>query len=116
MKIRITEKTLRIRLSASDLQDLSTQNVIRVSLPIGARDFTIQLNVQQSHSQGTANTTNFQVDGDTEIHFDLDAINIHIPSTKLKTWIASRETSLSTTLTYPNNRTLHLIVEKDYLG
>ena len=116
MKIRITQQTLRIRLSASDLQDLSTQNVIRVSLPIGARDFTIQLNVQQSHSQGTANTTNFQVDGDTEIHFDLDAIDIHIPSTRLKPWIESRETSLSTTLTYPNNRTLHLIVEKDYLG
>ena len=116
MKIRITEQTLRIRLSASDLQDLSTQNVIRVSLPIGARDFTIQLNVQQSHSQGTANTTNFQVDGDTEIHSDLDAIKIHIPSTRLKPWIESRETSLSTTLTYPNNRTLHLIVEKDYLG
>jgi hypothetical protein len=41
MKIRITDNTLRIRLSQSDLTDLSTLKPVTVSLPMGALEFTM---------------------------------------------------------------------------
>ena len=76
MKIRITDNTLRIRLSQSDLTDLSTLKPVTVSLPMGALEFTIQLQVQQSYIHGAANTAETPFDNDSEIHFDHHSINI----------------------------------------
>ncbi len=116
MKVRITENTLRIRLSEGDLKDLSAHKMIRVSLPMGDLEFAIQLQVQQTYIHGKVNTKEPQIDINPEIYFDHQTINIALPQTTLLPWIASRETSLSTNITYPNNRTLRLIVEKDFLG
>lgn len=116
MKIRITENTLRIRLSEGDLKDLSAQKMIRVSLPMGDLEFAIQLQVEQTYIHGTVNTTEPQIDSNPEIYFDHHTINITYPSNTLQSWIDSREIHLNNTITYPNNRTLNLIVEKDYLG
>jgi hypothetical protein len=116
MKIRITDNTLRIRLSHSDLIDLSTQKPVTVSLPMGALEFAIQLQVQQSYIHGAANTAETHFDNDSEIHFDHHTINIAIASNQLLPWIDSNEISFTTTYTYPNNRTLNLIVEKDFMG
>ena len=108
MKIRITDNTLRIRLSQSDLTDLSSLKPVTVSLPMGALEFTIQLQVQQSYIHGAANTA--------ETHFDHHSINISIASNQLLPWIDSSEIRFTTTFTYPSNRTLNLIVEKDFMG
>ena len=116
MKIRITENTLRIRLTEDDLKDLSAQKMIRVSLPLGDLEFAFQLQVQQTYIHGAANTTEPQIDSNPEIYFDHHTININYPSNTLQSWIDSREIHLNNTITYPNNRTLNLIVEKDYLG
>jgi hypothetical protein len=116
MKIRITENTLRIRLSNSDLIDLSSLKTVTVSLPIGALEFAIQLQVQQSYIYGAANTTETEFDNESEIHFDHQSINISITSNKLLPWINSSEICFTTTYTNPNNRKLNLIVEKDMMG
>ena len=116
MKIRITENTLRIRLFESDLKDLSAQKMILVSLPMGDFEFAIQLQEQQTYIHGSVNTKETQFDRNPEIHFDHHTINITYPSNTLQRWIDSREIHLNNTITYPNNRTLRLIVEKDYLG
>lgn len=116
MKIRITDNTLRIRLSQSDLTDLSTLKPVTVSLPMGALEFAIQLQVQQSYIHWAANTAETPFDNDSEIHFDHHTINISIASNQLLPWIDSSEIRFTTTHTYPNNRTLNLIVEKDFMG
>ncbi len=116
MKIRITENTLRIRLSEGDLKDLSAHKMIRVSLPMGDLEFAIQLQVEQTYIHGTVTTTEPQIDSNPEIYFDHHTINITYPSNRLQPWIDSSETRFTATCTYPNNRTLNLIVEKDYLG
>ena len=113
MKIRITDNTLRIRLSQSDLTDLSTLKPVTVSL---ALEFAIQLQVQQSYIHGAANTAETHFDNDSEIHFEHHTINISIASNQLLPWIDSSEIRFTTTYTYPNNRTLNLIVEKDFMG
>ncbi|MEN9313425.1 MAG: hypothetical protein RIT42_1531, partial [Bacteroidota bacterium] len=43
MKIRITENTLRIRLSDSDLNQLVRHTPLSVSLPFGVSEFRITL-------------------------------------------------------------------------
>lgn len=116
MKIRITDNTLRIRLSHSDLTDLLTLKPVTVSLPIGTLEFTIQLQMQHSYIHGAANTTETSFDNDSEIHFNHHTINIAIASNQLLPWIDSSEIRFTTTYTYPNNRTLNLIVEKDFMG
>lgn len=116
MKIRITDNTLRIRLSHSDLTDLLTLKPVTVSLPIGTLEFTIQLQVQHSYIHGAANTTETPFDNDSEIQFNHHTINIAIASNQLLPWIDSSEIRFTTTYTYPNNRTLNLIVEKDFMG
>jgi hypothetical protein len=116
MKIRITENTLRIRLSESDLKDLSAKKIIHVSLPMGDLEFAIQLQVQQSYIHEKVTSTETQIDSNPEIYFDHHTINIAYPSNMLQSWIDSREIHLKNNITYPNNRTLNLIVEKDFLG
>ena len=98
MKIRLSNNTIRIRLSQTDLECIKNGIPLSIQLPIGTQDLVFTLKF-----------------GET-IECSANEISIALPQTTLLPWIASRETSLSTTLTYPNNRTLHLIVEKDYLG
>jgi hypothetical protein len=116
MKVRITENTLRIRLTEDDLKDLSAQKMIRVSLPLGDLEFAFQLQVQQTYIHGAVTTTEPQIDSNPEIYFDHHTININYPSNTLQSWIDSKEIHLNNTITHTNNRTLNLIVEKDYLG
>jgi hypothetical protein len=140
MKIRITQNTLRIRLSENDLQELSDQKTVGVSLPMVTIDFAIQLQVQQSYIHQFGNKKESknqhieveenQIDkkpqdpnefestesNEIDVFYDREILCISIASNTLQPWIDSRETSLKNSITYPNNRTLHLIVEKDFLG
>jgi hypothetical protein len=98
MKIRLSNNTIRIRLSQSDLDSIKNGISLSIQLPIGTQDLVFTLKF-----------------GET-IECNANEISIALPQTTLLPWIASRETSLSTNITYPNNRTLRLIVEKDFLG
>ncbi|MEK0439387.1 MAG: hypothetical protein RLZZ504_303 [Bacteroidota bacterium] len=98
MKIRLSNNSIRIRLSQSDLDSIKNGISLSIQLPIGTQDLVFTLKF-----------------GET-IECNANEISIALPQTTLLPWIASRETSLSTNITYPNNRTLRLIVEKDFLG
>lgn len=100
MKIRITENTLRIRLSDSDLNQLVRHTPLSVSLPFGVSEFRITLTTSDN-----TQTTLFN-----------EEITVAIATETLIPWINSKENTLSTTIAHPNNRTLNVFVEKDYLG
>lgn len=100
MKIRITENTLRIRLSDSDLNQLVNHTPLSVSLPFGISEFRITLTTSDN----------------TQTTLAKEEITVAIAPETLIPWINSQENSLSTTIAHPNNRTLNVIVEKDYLG
>ena len=100
MKIRITENTLRIRLSDSDLNQLVRHTPLSVSLPFGVSEFRITLTAGYN-----TQTTLFN-----------EEITVAIATETLIPWINSKENTLSTTIAHPNNRTLNVFVEKDYLG
>ncbi|MFM2335823.1 MAG: hypothetical protein RIS91_1826 [Bacteroidota bacterium] len=100
MKIRITENTLRIRLSDSDLNQLVSHTPLSVSLPFGLSEFRITLTTSDNTQTTLVN----------------EEITVAIATETLIPWINSKENTLSTTIAHPNNRTLNVFVEKDYLG
>jgi hypothetical protein len=100
MKIRITENTLRIRLSDSDLNQLVSHTPLSVSLPFGVSEFRITLTTSDNTQTTLVN----------------EEITVAIATETLIPWINSKENTLSTTIAHPNNRTLNVFVEKDYLG
>ncbi len=100
MKIRITENTLRIRLSDSDLNQLVRHTPVSVSLPFGVSEFRITLTTSDNTQTTLVNKE----------------ITVAIATETLIPWINSKENTLSTTIAHPNNRTLNVFVEKDYLG
>jgi hypothetical protein len=100
MKIRITENTLRIRLSDSDLNQLVSHTPLSVSLPFGVSEFRITLTTSDNTQTTLVNKE----------------ITVAIATETLIPWINSKENTLSTTIAHPNNRTLNVFVEKDYLG
>jgi hypothetical protein len=100
MKIRITENTLRIRLSDSDLNQLVRHTPLSVSLPFGVSEFRITLTTSDNTQTTLVNKE----------------ITVAIATETLIPWINSKENTLSTTIAHPNNRTLNVFVEKDYLG
>lgn len=100
MKIRITENTLRIRLSDSDLNQLVSHTPLSVSLPFGVSEFRITLTTSDNTQTTLVN----------------EEITVAIATETLIPWINSKEKTLSTTIAHPNNRTLNVFVEKDYLG
>ncbi|MEY5035261.1 MAG: hypothetical protein RLZZ110_278 [Bacteroidota bacterium] len=100
MKIRITENTLRIRLSDSDLNQLVRHTPLSVSLPFGVSEFRITLTTSDNTQTTLVN----------------EEITVAIATETLIPWINSKENTLSTTIAHPNNRTLNVFVEKDYLG
>lgn len=100
MKIRITENTLRIRLSDSDLNQLVRHTPLSVSLPFGVSAFRITLTTSDNTQTTLVN----------------EEITVAIATETLIPWINSKENTLSTTIAHPNNRTLNVFVEKDYLG
>jgi len=99
MKIRITDNTLRIRLSDSDIRQINTGQPLSISLPMSTQDFTIVL---QS--------------GQNPIAYTDHKITIEIEKSTLTDWLLSKENTLKQPIIYPNNRILNLIVEKDYFG
>lgn len=100
MKIRITENTLRIRLSDSDLNQLVSHTPLSVSLPFGVSEFRITLTTSDNTQTTLVN----------------EEITVAIATETLIPWINSKDNTLSTTIAHPNNRTLNVFVEKDYLG
>ena len=105
MKIRITENTLRIRLSNEDLKSLLNDYLLSLSLPLAKDEISFVL--QPCDEPTTSESAVSFMDG---------SIIIRVKKIDLHRWISSRETSLTYPIIHPNNRTLTLIVEKDYLG
>jgi len=105
MKIRITENALRIRLSNDDLKSLLKEDVLSLSLPIAKDEIFFILQ-----------TCDEPITPESAVSFMHGNLVIRVNKNDLHQWISSRETCLTCPITHPNNRTLTLIVEKDYLG
>ena len=127
MKIRITENTLRCRLSETDVTSLKNNVSLQVALPVGPNRMVFELCDAWEISNG--DTLAAPIIDPTEIEpqttdpmdamkvtLELNHLKICIHPFALETWLNSKEMAIKTHIKHPNNRTLNLIVEKDMMG
>jgi hypothetical protein len=127
MKIRITENTLRCRLSETDVTSLKNNESLQVALPVGPNRMVFELSDAWEISNGDTQATSIADPAENEPHITnpMDAMKVTLEPNHLKicihpaaleTWLNSKEMAIKTHIKHPNNRTLNLIVEKDMMG
>jgi hypothetical protein len=127
MKIRITENTLRCRLSETDVTSLKNNESLQVTLPLGPNRMVFELCDAWEISNGDtlaaaitdpAEIKPYNTDPMDAMKVTLEPnhLKICIHPSALQTWLNSKEMAIKTHIKHPNNRTLNLIVEKDMMG
>jgi hypothetical protein len=127
MKIRITENTLRCRLSETDVTSLKNNESLQVALPVGPNRMVFELSDAWEISNGDAlaapiiDPTEIEpqtTDPMDAMHVTLEPnhLKICIHPAALQTWLNSKEMAIKTHIKHPNNHTLTVVVEKDMMG
>jgi hypothetical protein len=127
LKIRITENTLRCRLSETDVTSLKNNESLLVALPVGPNRMVFELSDAWEISNGDTLATSIAdpAENEPQITVPMDAMKVTLEPNYLKicihpsalqTWLNSKEMAIKTHIKHPNNRTLNLIVEKDMMG
>jgi hypothetical protein len=122
MKLRITDNTLRVRLSESDLLKLSAGEGLEISLAIGIKPLVFRLSPATSSVKYTSKESTTESSTETTLNSNISVVFsdhevcIAIEKMVLEQWISSKENQLAFDIAHPNNQTLSVMVEKDYLG
>lgn len=100
MKLRCTENSIRVRLRRSELEVLKVASQIeeQVGFPNGQK-FIYRIKIG-----GKALMANFE--GQT--------VSFHIPKEQAEKWINSDQVGVETQLALDGDKTLHLLLEKDF--
>jgi hypothetical protein len=127
MKIRITENTLRCRLSETDVTSLKNNESLQVTLPVGPNGMVFELcdawEISNGDTLAAAITDPAEIEPQTTD--PMDAMNVTLEPNHLKicihpkellTWLNSKEMAIKTHIKHPNNHTLTVVVEKDMMG
>jgi hypothetical protein len=127
MKIRITENTLRCRLSETDVTSLKNNESLLVALPVGPNRMVFELSDAWEISNGDALAASIADPAENEPHITnpMDAMKVTLEPNHLKicihpsalqTWLNSKEMAIKIHIKHPNNHTLTVVVEKDMMG
>ena len=103
MKIRIKGNTLRLRLSQSDLSIFAEKGIYSESISFGPDEDNILTYSVISSDRS-----------DIGAFFHNNLIEIYIPHNTANTWTSSEEVSVSHSVAISDNKTLDILVEKDF--
>ena len=101
MKVRCITNSIRIRLRKSDFKSLFIDKKVNLSLdfPNGQQlNYILRLSMTE----------------DLNVNFDNNTLTISIPKVKARKWINSDEVSLTKTFALEKDKTLSLLLEKDF--
>lgn len=101
MKLRFDKNSLRLRVKKSDLQLLSEKNSIHETVHFPDSSFDYLLSISDHSNEVTA-----RMQG--------QSIEVTIPSGIAMAWINNDETGIYQTITFGNNHSLDIIIEKDF--
>jgi len=101
MKLRFDKNSLRFRVKKSDLQMLQEKNSIHETVAFPNSSFDYRLSISSQSTEVTA-----QMQG--------QSIEVIIPSGIAIGWINNDETGIYHTITFGNNHSLDIIIEKDF--
>lgn len=101
MKLRFDKNSLRLRVKKSDLQLLSEKNSIHETVHFPDSSFDYLLSISDHSNEVTARMKG-------------QSIEVTIPSSLAMSWINNDETGIYQTITFGNNHSLDIIIEKDF--
>jgi hypothetical protein len=101
MKIRIKGNSIRIRLSKSEVEQLSQSGYIEDRTDFGASSFRYTL----KSKEGITNL---------EAAFSLGKITMYVPTALTKDWPTNDTISYDNNMSLPNGKQLYLLLEKDF--
>ncbi|SHK70005.1 DUF7009 family protein [Rhodothermus profundi] len=101
MKLRLTERDLRLRLEADDLEMLRQTGRVELATPFDAQ---------------TAFTCTLRIDAQTAVpvaHLDGSRLTVLLPTDEARQWLDSDQIGIEARQSAGPNRTLKLLIEKD---
>jgi len=101
MKIRIKGNSVRIRLSRTEVEQLSTAGYIEDRTDFGTSSFRYALKSKENISG-------------LEATFSLGKITMYVPSGIAKDWAGNETVGYDNNVSLPNGKRLYLLLEKDF--
>lgn len=101
MKIRIKGNTVRLRLTQSEVRQLSETGTVTETTPFGPTTFSYQVAMHPDIGNLQANYTE-------------NRIVLLVPETMGKTWFQDEKVGFENQMALPDGNTLHLLLEKDF--
>lgn len=101
MKIRIKGNTIRLRLTQSEVRQLSETGTVRETTPFGPTTFRYQVALHPDIEQLQASYADNQV-------------TLLVPETMGKTWFQDETIGFENQMVLTEGNTLHLLLEKDF--
>lgn len=101
MKLRLTERDVRLRLEAEDLETLRRTGRVELVTPFDAQ---------------TAFTCTLRIDAQTAVpvaHLDGSHLTVLLPTEEARRWLDSDQIGIEARQAAGPNRTLKLLIEKD---
>lgn len=103
MKIRIHNNSIRLRLSMSEVEQLSETNEIREELQFPAPHPSFIYTLKASADEKLLNTG-----------FENGQITIRLPLSEIKDWANTEQVGIAKTQTLADGSDLQLLIEKDF--
>lgn len=103
MKIRIQGNSIRLRLTQTEVENISKGKVVQESVPFGPEQPSFQYLIQ-------AETDSEKISVSHADH----AIKVELPLTKAKQWADTDQVGLEENIAWKDQTTLYILVEKDF--
>ncbi len=110
MKLRIEDDTLRLRLSAVELDEFARNGRVESAVHFGpgpAQRLTYALERGSEPAQTLPNAEPVQ------IHYEPGALTVLVPFAQAKAWLETDQNSFSHNVPLAENQRLRILVEKD---
>ncbi|MDO6438395.1 hypothetical protein Q4534_13320 [Cyclobacterium sp. 1_MG-2023] len=103
MKIRIHNNAIRLRLSVSEVEQLSETNEIKEELKFPSPYSSFIYILKASTDENPLSIT-----------FENEQISISLPSSEIKEWANTEQVGIAKTQVLPDGTHLQLLIEKDF--
>ena len=102
MKLRLDEHSLRLRLSAADVQRFAATGRVAVTLPLGpTAPESLTYALERAESE------------EFRITYGAGAVTVKVPAALAAHWTGTDQNDLAATLMVGENQPLRILVEKD---
>jgi hypothetical protein len=110
MKLRIEDDTLRLRLSAGEVQEFATTGRAEGSVHFGTAP---EQRLTYSLERGTERPESMATEEPVQVHYEPGALTVLVPYAIARAWVETDQTGFSHDLPLAENQRLHILVEKD---